>query len=169
MVDVLINNTSKFTVMRKRTDLDNSKEYIIKSLLSGEKSPTDICVEFNCKYDTLRARTKEWIPNYKPDYTSKIRTWGGQNKHLSLEQYYLHKTKKCKRTILHRLLVEERGNFCSECEVPSTWNGKPLRLQVDHINGECYDNRPCNLRLLCPNCHSQTETFSSKQSLARVV
>jgi len=155
--------------MRKRIDLDNNKEYIINSLLSGKKSPTDICLEFNCKYDTLRARTKKWIPDYKPDYTAKIRTHGGKNKYLSLHEYYSSKKTRCRRSILHRLLIEELGNICSECGISSTWNNKPLRLQVDHINGECYDNRPSNLRLLCPNCHSQTETFTSKQSLARVV
>lgn len=47
---------------------------------------------------------------------------------------------------------------CSICGIDS-WNGKKISLQMDHINGISYDNRLENLRLVCPNCHSQTETF----------
>jgi hypothetical protein len=161
-----INNTSKFTKMR--TDLDQKKDYIIDSLLSGV-SPTKLCLELNCKIDTLRSRYKKWIPDYKPDYTKQIRQYGGKNKWESLSEYTQLKGKSCKRDILYRLLVEERGNNCSECGISSIWNGKKLRLQVDHINGSPYENNPNNLRLLCPNCHSQTETFSNRNSLASVV
>jgi hypothetical protein len=51
---------------------------------------------------------------------------------------------------------------CEICEIGSSWNNKPLVLQLDHINGINNDNRLENLRLLCPNCHSQTDTFSGK-------
>jgi hypothetical protein len=42
------------------------------------------------------------------------------------------------------------------------WNNKGLVLQLDHINGVHNDNRVENLRILCPNCHSQTDTFCAK-------
>jgi hypothetical protein len=50
---------------------------------------------------------------------------------------------------------------CYECGIRS-WQGRPLAIQIDHINGSPHDWRLENLRMLCPNCHSQTPTFSGK-------
>jgi hypothetical protein len=47
------------------------------------------------------------------------------------------------------------------------WNEKKLTLQLDHINGIRNDHRLENLRWLCPNCHSQTETFCGKQNTGK--
>lgn len=52
---------------------------------------------------------------------------------------------------------------CYICEI-STWHGKKLSLHLDHINGDKYDNRLENLRLLCPNCHSLTDTYTGKNA-----
>jgi len=54
------------------------------------------------------------------------------------------------------------GRKCSSCDLPGEWNGKPLALQVDHIDGDRTNNDLSNLRLLCPNCHSQTDTFAGR-------
>lgn len=53
---------------------------------------------------------------------------------------------------------------CDECGISDVWNGKPLTIEIDHINGISTDNRRQNLRWLCPNCHSQTSTYRRRAS-----
>ena len=50
---------------------------------------------------------------------------------------------------------------CSRCGI-KTWQGQPITIQIDHINGLRDDWRIENLRMLCPNCHSQTPTFAGR-------
>lgn len=51
---------------------------------------------------------------------------------------------------------------CSKCGNTGIWNGKKLTLQLEHKNGIHNDHRLSNLEFLCPNCHSQTDTYSGK-------
>jgi hypothetical protein len=61
-----------------------------------------------------------------------------------------------------RLILE--GFKQSRCEmcVRDSWNGHAIPLELDHINGRRDDNRLANLRILCPNCHAQTDTYRGK-------
>lgn len=68
-------------------------------------------------------------------------------------------THNLKRRLIRAGLLEEK---CVWCGLTDTWNGKMLVLQLDHINGISNDHRLENLRLLCPNCHSQTETYCAR-------
>jgi hypothetical protein len=64
------------------------------------------------------------------------------------------------------VLIEERGYVCESCNL-SEWMGKPLTLELEHIDGDNQNNVRENLKLLCPNCHSYTETWKGKNSVKK--
>lgn len=71
-------------------------------------------------------------------------------------------TSTSRKAVKTRLL--EAGllqNVCQGCGLIE-WLGKPLIMHIDHINGKRNDHRLENLRMLCPNCHSQTPTYGGK-------
>jgi len=51
---------------------------------------------------------------------------------------------------------------CEICGIDNEWNGKKLTFEIDHIDGNRENNYFSNLRYICPNCHSQTDTFRAK-------
>ncbi|MGW3658237.1 HNH endonuclease [Streptomyces sp. NPDC005151] len=73
----------------------------------------------------------------------------------------IQRSRLCRELL--RLGIPER---CAECGTGAVWNGKPLRLEVDHKNADWWDNRPENLQFLCPNCHSVTDTYRGRKRKA---
>lgn len=59
-------------------------------------------------------------------------------------------------------VLEEQNHKCAECPQSLQHNGKPLCFELDHIDGDNGNNKRENVRMLCPNCHSQTITFRGK-------
>lgn len=72
-----------------------------------------------------------------------------------------YNTTHLKARLIKNNIIEEK---CVKCGIGPQWQGERLSLVLDHINGKNNDHRKDNLRLLCPNCNSQTETFSGKNS-----
>jgi hypothetical protein len=74
------------------------------------------------------------------------------------------KNSKVNPTVIKKIVITKNLLIykCAICGIDPMWNGAELRLQMDHINGIRTDNRLENLRMLCPNCHSQTDTYCSK-------
>lgn len=70
------------------------------------------------------------------------------------------------KELVYRLGLKE--NKCEICGI-TEWQGNPIICELHHINGDSTDNRIENLQILCPNCHSQTDNFRSKNRSKKVV
>ena len=67
--------------------------------------------------------------------------------------------------VKHRMVVNGYVTLrCAICQCDPMWRYQPMTLELDHMNGDNQDNRLENLRLLCPNCHSQTNNFRGRNT-----
>lgn len=91
---------------------------------------------------------KKSIERKKAD--AKTRFDSGQSNHLC-------------NSAIKRILMDHynRGNNCEICGIKD-WGGQPLTFELDHIDGDNFNNTLDNLRFICPNCHSQTTNFRGR-------
>jgi len=86
-----------------------------------------------------------------------------QPKSISLDEILEGKHPHYQTFKLNKRLIKEGilENKCSQCNIDS-WNNSPISLHLDHIDGVSSNHKLENLRLICPNCHSQTTTYCGK-------
>ena len=141
------------------------KSYFIE-VCKRSNSMAKAAAELNIHFNTLK-RLAILYDCYQPNQGLK----GGNkitpakvnlNKILSGE-YPHFQTYKLKNRILKEGLLE---NKCAICGIKE-WNNKLLNMELDHIDGNRVNHELINLRLLCPNCHSQTDTYRSKNKKSR--
>lgn len=97
---------------------------------------------------------------YKFDNSARAKSIA-TNKKKALDIFLSGEYNASNHAIKERLKDLGIKQCCSECGI-DTWNGKKIPLELDHINGDSKDNSVENLRLLCPNCHSLTDTWRGK-------
>ena len=111
-------------------------------------------INTNMRVKRLQLDCSHFIPYKK---TSRI------SQKLTLENIFNNKVRISSRVIRLKLIKSGIKDYKCECCSLSEWQNSEIPLQLDHINGNRFDNRLENLRILCANCHSQTETFNTQK------
>ena len=118
-------------------------------------------------YKTFNGRNIDTLKKYINKYNISIEHFSrGQQIKRTKENVFCKDSTATQRVLRYWYIKEEYSEYkCQICGNDGIWNGKKLVLQLDHIDGDNKNNVLSNLRWLCPNCHSQTDTFGSKNGI----
>lgn len=104
---------------------------------------TRYCVQ--CSQELTKTQKKYCSHRCQHDHRRQTKIDRGEAGHKSIKRY----------------LLDTRGHSCERCKM-SEWMGQPITIEMDHVDGNHQNNDFSNLRLLCPNCHSQTPTYKNR-------
>jgi 5-methylcytosine-specific restriction endonuclease McrA len=130
--------TNKNSLAQHRSRCPENKDRTAVGFVKGGKSPT---------------------PNGNPASLIKY----NEERLQPLDDVMIENSSYPRRSLKRRLLRYGILEYkCVLCDNNGSHNGQPLTLQLDHINGINNDHRLENVRLLCPNCHTQQDTYAGK-------
>lgn len=150
------------SLIYKHPDINIMNKHIVEKIFENKDS-VDSITELAEKCNSSRVTITKYcnLLNIKIDFKVKSKSSPAVYKLIDILEgkYPQYPTSK-----LRKRLIKEgyKENKCEKCGIDAIWNNEPLILQIDHKNGNNRDHRLKNLILLCPNCHSQTKTFGSK-------
>jgi hypothetical protein len=128
----------------------------------NEPVATKAAAKLGIRYDTYKKhaiRLSVWQTNQGGKGSTKVRQIPLIETRDILNGKYPHYQRLgIKRRLFKEGLKEEKCEMCGIIE----WNNVKIGLELDHINGNCYDHSLNNLRILCPNCHATTSTYRGR-------
>lgn len=144
-----------------------SKEELIGAIKQSKNYGEVLSNLGRCRSGTAYTCLKQNIEKYEIDishFKNSRNKWN--NEKLSWEEILFNDQNRTHRRdvkqVRRALLETGRDHSCEGCGLKDSWQGKAITLEIDHIDGDWKNNTKENLRFLCPNCHSQTDTFFNK-------
>lgn len=161
--------------MRKRTSPiwttpKGKLEVIVKNAITFAEIIRELQLDPNgsgSRYRSLKERFREESIDYSHIASGQFANKGRKftKEAIALEKVMIKNSTYSRGTLKKRLLRDGiLKNECAICEQKGEWHGQKLVMVLDHINGVRDDHREENLRMLCPNCNSQQETFAGRSN-----
>lgn len=140
----------------------NWEQMVLEASLSSE-SGAKAAATLGIKYDTYRKYAIKYgcfVTNQPGRGLTKDYSKAATPVEEILEGQHPHfKTSGLKKKLYKKGLKQPE---CEICGLGPIWNGKPITHHLDHIDGNARNHSLDNLQILCPNCHSQTDTYAGK-------
>lgn len=142
-----------------------------KEIINNSTSKAEVARQVGrCGGTSFNKRFDKYIKDHHISIEHFTSRYGEYGEKYQLEDILIENSPVTRRTLRDYLakynIIEYK---CAICGNIGEWNGVSLTLQIDHINGINNDNRKENLRWLCPNCHSQTPTYTGKNKTQKEV
>lgn len=141
----------------KNIDVEN----FIK-VCNESESMSKACSQLNMHFNTFKRLALKYNC-YNPNQSGKGLTKKDNGNKIELQDILDGKFPNYQTFKLKNKLIKSglKQNVCEICGI-SEWNGKPINMELHHKDGNKHNHSLDNLQMLCPNCHSQTETFRAK-------
>lgn len=143
---------------KMRKDILNRKDEIL-GWIENNESKAFICSQLHCKPETLENYLKKFGVTYKGNMGLKGKKT--DTKYVPALDYIKGSFVSAHRLKLKLIRDGVKEHKCEICGI-TEWMGQKVPLELDHIDGNHYNNEMYNLRIVCPNCHAQQDTNSGK-------
>lgn len=142
-----------------------------KEIINNSTSKAEVARKVNrCGGTSFNKRFDKYIKEHNISIDHFTSRCGEHGEKYQLEDILIENSPVSRHTLKDYLAKYNVIEYmCANCGNIGEWNGQSLTLQIDHINGINNDNRKENLRWLCPNCHSQTSTYTGKNKTKKEV